>query len=121
MERQTEIVTPLSSCQPKIVIRIYINYLDIPFACPDVNYNTESGRDPMKRIGAQWKSGVRSWEACSKLCQQRSDCKYWTWHHGKASGWSWSYWCVTMQDAGKRVYNTDTISGQRDCTGNIIV
>ena len=27
-----------------------------------------------------------------------------------------------MQDAGKKVYNTDTISGQRDCTsGNIIV
>ena len=82
----------------------------ISFGCPDVNYNTE---DENKRVGAQWKSDVKTWEACSQLCQQRSDCKYWTWHHGKSG--SWAYKCVTMQNAGTRVYNDDTISGQRNC------
>ena len=82
----------------------------ISFGCPDVNYNTE---DENKRVGAQWRSDVKTWEACSQLCQQRSDCKYWTWHHGKSG--SWAYKCVTMQNAGTRVYNNDTISGQRNC------
>merc|ERR1711971_407844 len=85
----------------------------IPFECPDVNYNTESEGDPQKRVGAQWASGIRSWEACSNLCQERSDCKYWTWHHSNSG--SLANQCVTMQDAGKRVYDTNTISGQRSC------
>ena len=90
-----------------------MSFLGIRFKCPDVNYNTEAG--PLKRIGAQWTSGVKSAEDCSTLCQRRSDCNYWTWHHDKAGGWS--YKCVTMKDAGTRVKNTKCVSGEKSCKG----
>merc|ERR1719192_1645591 len=88
----------------------------INFACPDLHQNT--GQTGAGRVGEKWTNNVKSWEDCSALCQTRSGCKYWTWHHAN-SGY-WANKCVTMTDAGGRFYNKDVLSGERSCTGGTI-
>jgi len=85
----------------------------INFACPDLHQNT--GQTGAGRVGEKWTNNVKSWEDCSALCQTRSGCKYWTWHHAN-SGY-WANKCVTMTDAGGKTYNKDVLSGKRSCTG----
>merc|ERR1712226_858662 len=84
----------------------------INYVCPDVNHNTDrQGGDPNHsgRVGAEWTNDVKSWEDCSALCQKRSDCRYWTWHHGNSG--SWAYKCVTMIDVWGKAYDTNVVSG----------
>jgi len=81
------------------------------FDCPDLNQNTGVRAHP--RVGAQWTNDVKSWEGCSDMCQKRSDCNYWTWHHGNSG--SWAHKCVTMTDAGGKSYDANAVSGERSC------
>ena len=94
-------------------IKRYYIFSGINFACPDVNQNT--GAAGAERVGEKWTNNVKSWEDCSALCQTRSGCKYWTWHHAN-SGY-WANKCVTMTDAGGKFFNKDVLSGKRSCTG----
>ena len=81
--------------------------------CPDVNTNTEG------RVGEQLTDGVGSWQECSDLCQNRNDCKFWTWHHGNAG--YYAYKCVTMKNAGNKTGDPNCVSGERTCKGNKFV
>ena len=94
-------------------IKRYYIFSGINFACPDSNQNT--GAAGAERVGEKWTNNVKSWEDCSALCQTRSGCKYWTWHHAN-SGY-WANKCVTMTDAGGKFFNKDVLSGKRSCTG----
>jgi len=74
--------------------------------CPENNRNY-GGR------GLERKRNVKSWEACSDLCSKRSDCNYWTWHHGKAG--QYSYICKTMTTIQYNVVDKNCVSGTRAC------
>ena len=93
--------------------RYYYIFSGLNFACPDLNENT--GAAVSGRVGEKTTNNVKSWEDCSALCQMRSDCKYWTWHH--ANSGVYANTCATMTDAGGKFYNTDVVSGKRICTG----
>eukprot|EP00092_Neocalanus_flemingeri_P004615 GFUD01004972.1.p1 GENE.GFUD01004972.1~~GFUD01004972.1.p1 ORF type:complete len:470 (+),score=82.06 GFUD01004972.1:89-1498(+) len=77
------------------------------FSCPDFDTNTQG------REGAQRIDGIKSWSACSLKCSKNKDCKYWTWHHEKATGFEFR--CVLMSDFVVKAEDSNTISGSSDC------
>ena len=79
------------------------------FKCPDYNHNT---RD---RENAVITDGIASWSACSNLCRERSDCRYWTWHQEDAG--QYAFRCVTMSDVNSRVPDSNAVSGTKNCEG----
>ena len=85
--------------------------LKLKIGCPANLVNTWG------RVGGVT-TDVKTWEECAKLCQKRSSCRYWTWHHDKTPHLYLRYKCVTMTDAASTYGNPDTVSGTRDCPGN---
>ena len=62
---------------------------------------------------------VRSWDACSRRCYERVDCKYFTWHHGNAG--YYKYQCMTMSDASSYSFDNNCISGNHHCGGELMM
>ena len=77
--------------------------------CLEQNINYRHRENPVDT------HNVTSWEACAKLCQERSDCKYWTWH--KEVAHQYAYICATMTE-GISYEDSNCISGPKDCLGN---
>jgi len=70
--------------------------------CAWKNWNTQE-RDTLRKI-----PNVSSTNACSRLCSQDWDCKFWTYHPACCSNN-----CVLMRGKGNFARDTNTISGRR--------
>ena len=77
--------------------------------CPQKNKNYGQGD------GLEEEDDIQSWEECSDLCYKRSECQYWTWHHGGAG--EYSHRCHTMKTVGVEYENFNCVSGTSACTG----
>ena len=82
-------------------------YSGVDLPCPSINENLQSREDE------EVTKNVTSWSACKELCRQKEDCKAWTWHHKDADGWAFQ--CITMTGYGYTNYDTNVVSGGRDC------
>ena len=87
-----------------------------PSNCPNNNLNIQQYVNP------ETTKNVLNWGACSDICRQRQDCNYWIWVKKITGPWAGhSYNCVTMSDYGYSNYDTNTVSGARDCEGNYYI
>ena len=77
--------------------------------CLEQNINYRHRENPVDTYN------VTCWEDCAKLCQERSDCKYWTWHKEVAQ--QYAYICATMTE-GISYEDSNCISGPKDCLVN---
>ena len=77
--------------------------------CQLSNTNTQQRSDAEKIIQ------VMSWNDCGARCLGKSNCQFWTWHHGNAG--EWANECVLMSGYGSRSEDSNTISGARGCLG----
>jgi len=73
------------------------------FECPDYGYNT---RD---RVEPEITDDVDSWFECFELCERRSGCRFWTWHHDGAG--YYAHRCITMTDVSEKVEDPNAVSG----------
>ena len=87
-------------------------YAGVDLPCPSINLNTQSQENE------ELTKNVASWSACSELCRQKEGCKAWIWHHKDAG--EWALWCVTMEGYGYTNYDTNVVSGGRDCEKIIV-
>ena len=59
-----------------------------------------------------------SWEKCSELCRSVSTCRVWTWTTS-------SKWCFVKRKKGRKLRNTNKISGSHTCgsrdNGNVFL
>ena len=84
----------------KIVWTIFLmTYYSV---CAWKNWNTQE-RDMLRKI-----PNVSSTNACSRLCSQDWDCKFWTYHPACCSNN-----CVLMRGKGNYARDTNTITGRR--------
>ena len=56
---------------------------------------------------------VMSWNDCAARCLGKSNCQFWTWHHGNSG--KWANICALMSGYGSRWEDSNTISGARGC------
>ena len=82
-------------------------YAGVDLPCPSINLNTQSQENE------ELTKNVASWSACSKICRQKEGCKAWTWAHKNAGQWALN--CVTMTGYGYTNFDTNVVSGGRDC------
>ena len=87
-------------------------YSGVDLPCPSINLNTQSQENE------ELTKNVASWSACSELCRQKEGCKAWTWAHKDAGQWALN--CVTMTGYGYTNFDTNVVSGGRDCEKIIV-
>ena len=64
-------------------------------------------------VGEKKTENVRSWQACSRLCGQRTGCRYWTWHH--TGQYHKANTCLTMTNVSSKGGNNNAVSGSKSC------
>jgi len=69
----------------------------------------------LKRRDSESINQVMSWNDCAARCLGKSNCQFWTWHHGNSG--KWANICVLMSGYGSRWEDSNTISGARGCLG----
>ena len=77
--------------------------------CPMVKVTTQN------RHNEEWTNGVESWGGCSELCRQRADCTDWTWADENSGQGALK--CVTMTGYGHTKFDSNAVSGARNCIG----
>ena len=87
---------------------VIINVLVIS-GCQLIGTNTHYRRD------AETINQVMAWNDCAARCLGKSNCQFWTWHHGNSG--KWANICVLMSGYGSRWEDSNTISGARGCLG----
>ena len=80
-------------------------------ACPENDVNLQ------ERVGNKVTKGVKSWTDCSRLCKASSTCTAWVWVKDIEEAGSFAMNCAIMDSYGKKVKDTNVISGARDCPG----
>ena len=92
-----------------------ILFLGSEFVCPNYNVNVST---TMTQSDATVTNEVTSWSACSYLCRQSKECRYWTWY--KQNAGSRANKCATMIYHDDLETNNDAVSGDRNCEGKMI-
>ena len=82
--------------------------------CPIDGVNTDGHDDSMMR---EENDNVDNWEDCSKICSEKSHCKYWTYHPSTNSIDSLKKKCYTMKGFGWTISDpSDSITGHHSCS-----
>ena len=77
--------------------------------CARVGVNT------IQREDQKYTDNVTSWTACSNVCREREDCKYWTWRTENSSV---PNRCLTMTGYSHTKEGAKTVTGDRNCGGS---
>ena len=113
---QMKLLLLMCSCLGNIAFGWWEEKKHFPNNCPNNNLNIQQYVNP------ETTKNVLNWAACSDICRQRQDCNYWIWVKKITGPWAGhSYNCVTMSDYGYSNYDTNTVSGARDCEGNYYI
>ena len=96
-----------------LYLRFFNGKKKFPSKCPNNNLNIQG------RVNPETTKNVKNWPACSEICRQREDCKYWISAKKISTGQytKHSYDCITMSDYDRTNADGNTISGARDCQG----
>ena len=86
-----------------------ILFLGSEFVCPNKNVTAT-----YIQSDATITNDVESWSACSDLCRQSNDCRYWIWYTAGPRANE----CATMTIHDDSKSDINAVSGNRNCEGN---
>ena len=87
-------------------------FLGYERVCPNNNVSTMAE----SYHNATVTNEIKSWYACSDLCRQSNDCRYWTWYKDDPRANE----CVTMTTHDDFKSDNNAVSGDRNCEGKMI-
>ena len=85
-------------------------FLGYERVCPNNNVSTMAESYHNAKVTNE----INSWYACSDLCKQSNDFRYWTWYKDDPRANE----CVTKPTHDDFKSNNNAVSGDKNCEGN---